>query len=126
VARSRDETRVSGGSNRQAWAPPIRRNDEFPTLAESFRKKGKPCRVSLLMTSSRRGINRLDEFSPFDSVEYGKVKLKELSIELCWPSNGGKDLNQASERVNLGGKGLNKRSPVNFVQVDRWFRPPPR
>lgn len=58
------------------------------------------------------------ESFPFDKVELGKVKIKEIPIKLCWPVNGGKN-RKSKEGGEFGGKVSNeKKTEVDVVQVD--------
>lgn len=69
---------------RGTWFWPKRWEEEFPPLAGSFRKQGKTHSVGRSLASSQLGVNRVgDESFPFERIEQGKVKIKEIPIELC-------------------------------------------
>lgn len=92
-------------------------------LTESFRKKGKTrggggVALPLDPTNHEVKNSSMVESFPFDKVELGKVKIKEIPIKLCWPVNGGKN-RKSKEGGEFGGKVSNeKKTEVDVVQVD--------
>lgn len=64
---------------------------EFPTIAESARRRSKPNRVGFLIDPSQKKFDAIAAAESFPCEEIGRevVKIKSIPIFFRWPSNGG-------------------------------------